>query len=145
MKALRGSAAGLVLGILLVLGAVAVACDGGKVTRETPITSEEINVDPTCRFIADEVIVKFKGDQPTEEVLEIISDYDAHRIREDLDVGGSWLLRVPEDKRDQLREALDRNPAVEYAELNGLMFADPRYGEDPCDRLTPQTPDLHGP
>jgi hypothetical protein len=144
MKAPRGAAAALVLGILLVLGAVAAACDGGNLEREPPNISGEMNLDPTCRFIADELVVKFKGDQPTEEALKIIAEHDAHRIRQDLNMGGSWLLRVPEDRRDQLREALERNPAVEYVELNWLAVLDPRSGVDPCDQLTPRPRDLNG-
>jgi len=133
-------AAGLI-GLLLVLVTVSAACNSSDDSSDGAggdyIHLGEWLVDPTCSFIADQAIVKFKGNRPTDEALGIISDHGARRI--DVSLSGVWLLKVDPDDREDLIEALAKNPAVEYAERNGLASI-PEQG--PCDSLTstPQRP-----
>jgi predicted small secreted protein len=130
------TATGLI-GLLLVLGTVAAACNSSDDAGEDYIHLGEWLVDPTCSFIADQAIVQFKGNRPTDEALGIISDHGAHRI--EVSQSGVWLLKVNPDEREDLIEALAENPAVEYAERNGLGSIPE---EEPCDSLTatPQHP-----
>ena len=120
---------------LLGLAVVAVAL---AVVRSTPDEAEEGNilwggwlVDPTCSFIADQVIVQFKGNRPTDEALGIISNHGAQRI--EVGLSGVWLLKVDPDEREALIEALAENPAVEFASRNGVGSI-PEI--EPCDSLT---------
>jgi len=121
------------------LGLLAVVAAALMVVRSTPDEPEEGNillagalVDPTCSFIADQVIVHFKDNRPTEEALEIILlDHGARPMR--FQRSGSWLLKVDPDKREDLIEALAENPAVEFASRNEVG-GEP--GIEPCDILT---------
>jgi len=126
------------------LGLLAVVAAALAVVRSTPDEAEEGNilwggalVDPTCSFIADQAIVHFKDNRPTDEVLEIIIDHGARPV--EFGRSGSWLLKVDPDEREDLIEALAENPAVEYAERNGVG-SEPEI--EPCDSLTatPQHP-----
>ena len=128
------------------LGLLAVVAAALAVVRSTPDEAEEDNillgdwlVDPTCSFIADQVIVHFKENRPTGEALEIIFDHGAQRI--EVSRSGSWLLKVDPDERDDLIEVLAKDPSVEFAQRNQIGSI-PEI--EPCDQLTPQPPDLYG-
>ena len=119
-------------GLLLVIVTVAAACNSSDDAGEDYIHLGDWLVDPTCSFIADQVIVHFKDNRPSDEALGIISDHGARRI--ELSRRGLWLLKVDPDEREDLIEALAENPAVEYAERN-TVGSIPEA--EPCDSLTP--------
>ena len=110
---------------LLVLGVtITAACGGdGEVGSKEgqPSATQILRADPTCNCVADHVIVKFKGDKPTKEVLAILSRYGAYRIREDLNLGGAWLLWVDSGEREALLGALQSHQGVEYAERDYIL------------------------
>ena len=116
------------IGPLLALAATAAACGGAEDAGEF-ILLHGRKVDPTCRFLADELIVRFKDDNPTDEVRAILSAHGADRVQEYLDLKGAWVLNVDPGKRDRLRKALEGNPAVEYVEPNYLLTIG---GINPC-------------
>ena len=120
------------IGLLLVLVTVAAACNSSDDAGEGYIHLGDWLVDPTCSFAADQVIVKFKGNRPTNEALGIISDHGARRIKLSRR-SGVWLLTVDPDEREDLIEALSADPAVEYSSRNHLGSI-PEKG--PCDSLT---------
>ena len=128
---------------LLGLLAVVAACGGGPGVPSSEREPRELTLDESCQFIADEVAVHFKDGAPTTDVRAIVSESGAS-VRREFDLPGTWVLKVDPDKRDRLREALERSPDVESAELVPPLFADPGYGDDPCDRLTPRVPALNG-
>ena len=124
------------------LGLLAVVAAALAVVRSTPDEAEEGNilwgdwlVDPTCSFIADQAIVHFKDNRPTDEALGIILDHGARPRR--FGRSGSWLLKVDPDEREDLIEALAENPAVEFASRNGVGSI-PEI--EPCDSLTATPP-----
>ena len=114
---------------------IGLACGGGSETRVFR-TEDGLILDSTCHAIADEVVVKFAGDEPRKDALGIIDRYMAERTRADLNLGGAWLLKVHPDRRDELKEALEKSSDVEYAELNGLVTTGLI---DVCEGLTPTT------
>ena len=128
------------------LGLLAVLAATLAVVRSTSDEAEEGNillgdwlVDPTCSFRADQAIVHFKDNRPSDEALKIILfDYGARPIY--FGRSGSWLLKVDPDEREALIEALAENPAVEFASRNGVGSI-PEI--EPCDSLT-ATPQRSG-
>ncbi|MDO8613618.1 MAG: hypothetical protein Q7R32_12480 [Dehalococcoidia bacterium] len=119
---------GAVVGALLL---VACGGDGGKTEY---ITFAGVQVDPTCSYVVDELAVKFTDDAPPEGVLNVLSRYDARRIKEDIDLGGAWIVEVDPDDREGLRRALDGRAGVEGVEAVGFTHrpgADPQ-GFNPC-------------
>ncbi len=92
----------LLIGALLVT--VSSACGSSEADP-----SDEIAID-------EQLIVKFIDDSISADVQAILDQYDAVRIRPDLDLGGAWLLRVDPEKRAKLIEELGSHLDVEYAE-----------------------------
>ena len=119
------------IGLLLVLVTVAAACNSSDDAGEDYIRLGDRLVDPTCSFIADQVVVQFRGNGPGHEALEIIANHGARAIETSARVG--WLLEVDPDEREDLIDALSADPAVEYAERNHLGSI-PEIR--PCDSLT---------
>ena len=121
---------GAVVGALLL-----VACGGGGGGAKTEyITFAGVQVDPTCSYVVDELAVKFTDETPPEEVLNVLSRYDALRIKEDVDLGGGWIVEVDPDRRASLRRALAGRAGVEGVETVGFTHrpgADPQ-GFNPC-------------
>jgi len=115
---------GAVVGALLL-----VACGGGGGGGKTEyITFAGVQVDPTCSYVVDELAVKLTDDAPPEEVLNVLSRYDARRIKEDVDLGGGWIVEVDPDRRESLRRALDGRAGVEGVETVAFTH---RPGSDP--------------
>ena len=131
MKPRFYTAAGLI-GLLLVLVTVTAVCNLSDDAGEDYVHLGDGLVDPTCSFMADQVVVKFRDSEPTDEVLMIISDHGAHAIKTSPRIG--WLLEVDPDEREDLIEALSESPGVEYASRNGLASVPERR---PCDILSP--------
>ena len=138
MKRQFYTATGLI-GLLMVLVTVAADCNSSDDAGQDYIHLGEWLVDPTCSFIADQVVVKFRDSEPTDEVLMIISDHGAHAIETNPRIG--WLLEVDPDEREDLIEALSESPAVEYASRNSLVSVPERR---PCDILSPIPIELPG-
>ena len=120
------------IGLLLVLVTVAAACNSSDDAGEDYIHLGDWLVDPTCSFMADQVVVQFRGNGPSHEALEIIANHGARAIETNPKVG--WLLEVDPDEREDLIDALSADPAVEYASRNGLASVPERR---PCDILSP--------
>ena len=127
MKTWHYAVAGLIG--LLALVALAAACND---SGESYILLHGTPVDPTCSFVASQVVVRFKDERPTALALTMMSEHGAERIKVS-PYSGAWLLKVDPDERDDLIEALSRDPGVEYASLNHLGSAPERR---PCDSLT---------
>ena len=105
---------GAVVGALLL-----VACGGGGGgggAKTEYVTFGGAKLDPTCSYVVDELAVRFTDDAPPEEVLNVLSRYDAHRIMEDRDLGGAWIVEVDPDDREGLRRALEGRAGVESVE-----------------------------
>ena len=136
------------LASLLWLGAVvgallSAACGGGGGGggKTEYITFAGVQVDPTCSYVVDELAVKFTDDAPPAEVLNVLSRYDARRIKEDVDLGGGWIVEVDPDRRESLRQALDGRAGVESVETVGFTHqpgTDPQ-GFNPCGTPVSQT------
>jgi hypothetical protein len=116
----------------VVAAALLVACGGGGGTEY--ITFAGVQVDPTCSYVVDELAVKFRDDAPSKDVLNVLSGYGARRIKEDVDLGGAWIVEVDPDDRESLRRALEGRAGVESVETVGFTHSpgtDPQ-GFNPC-------------
>ncbi|WP_342028993.1 S8 family serine peptidase [Arthrobacter crystallopoietes] len=87
------------------LGTVTLAAPGNAASESSPV--------------AGQIIVKFRDHGTASDVLR------QHGLSEGPGIGstGARLIKVPAGKESQLIQALDRNPAVEYAEPDELVTA----------------------
>lgn len=94
----------------------------GQTTTSTNQTAPPLKIDPTGRFIEDELIIKFKEGFPEQSQEGILKALNATPTREDLNLGGAKTLKVDPSSREKVREkvmeALKNNPNVLYVELN---------------------------
>lgn len=84
---------------------------------DTPTVDPDL-IDQECDCVANELLVKFTSLEPSDQVEEILARFDAHRIKENFDLGGAWVLEVPRESREDLLAALANHPEVDYAERN---------------------------
>lgn len=77
------------------------------------------NATTQSSHIKGQIIVKFRDNRAAASVLR------QHGLSDGPSIGstGSHLIKVPANKESQLIEALNRNPMVEYAELDALVTA----------------------
>jgi hypothetical protein len=121
----------------LVAVALIAACgEDGPQPLERPRPLSDLSIDPTCRFIEDELIVKFRDGEPDSDARAKMDSFEAFRIEEGLDLGGAWLLRVAADKREGLKAELEASPGVEFARLNEIIFGSEERPSFLCDVLT---------
>src|SRR3990172_5657545 len=133
MKFTRLLGPGAAAGVLLLVACGGGGGGGGDGGTEY-VTFAGVKLDPTCSYVVDELAVRFTDDAPPEEVLNVLSRYDAHRIKEGRDLGGGWIVEVDPDDREGLRRALDGRAGVEAVETVGFTHdpgADPQ-GFNPC-------------
>ena len=91
----------------------------GAVTFAAPGSAAPGNAAPRSTHITGQIIVKFGDDRAAAGVLR------QHGLSEGAGIGSTraQLIKVPAGKELQLIEALNRNPAVEYAEPDELVTA----------------------
>lgn len=88
---------------------------GGRVQNSE---ASLLNIDPTGRFIEDELIVKFKDGVTAANKQGSLSKFNATFTWEELDLGGAKVIKVSPATREKLMQALKKNPNVEYVEPN---------------------------
>ena len=80
--------------------------------------AQVFNIDPTGRFIEDELIVKFKDNITAANKQGPLSKFNATFTWEGLDLGGAKVIKVSPAAREKLMKALKKNPNVVYVEPN---------------------------
>lgn len=97
---------------LLVAGLTAAVMGFGTLTFAGPGSAA-----PDPSFVAGQIMVKFRDSKAAAGVL------GSQGLSDGPDIGstGAHLIRVQEGREAQLVEALKRNPAVEYAELDKVV------------------------
>ena len=117
-----------VLGPAVMFLAIASACETDA--QDNPPVDHTPICDPTGSFFENELIVRSKGEEISEEVQKIFSDFEARVILEAPRPGGgeSVLVEVDPDKRDELEKVLDGRPDVKYAEKSFVI----RTQRDSC-------------
>jgi len=95
----------------------------GGIRTPEEIPSEAIQTanasHPQEKYVPDEVIVKFKPDALTQTKNDLVRQYNATVIG-DIPQIRVRVWKVNANARDNVIEALSKNPTVEYAEKNGI-------------------------
>lgn len=87
----------------------------------------EAKIDPSGRFFEDELIVKFKEGFPEQGRKGILEALDASVSREDKR-SKSMLLKVNPSSREEIQEALKKNPNIEYVEPSYVIRTQDGFG-----------------